>query len=175
MELAQAQVDEAIHALEAALNDPSACSRAVKECTACLKGAEMEIRASGVSGAKRDELRKWLSEKKAKVQELERQALLEQQQRAGVGGEAAAVSNAARSKNVTDRMAKQSASIAQSLATLNETEVTAGAIMSDLAVQRETIKNTNQKLQDVNADVGYSTQLLNNMKSWWKIGSIQKK
>jgi len=53
-------------------------------------------------------------------------------------------------------------------AQLAETEEVGVGVLSNLAKQKETIKNTQDNLRDVNGNLTYSNKLLNRMGKWWR-------
>ena len=53
-------------------------------------------------------------------------------------------------------------------AQLAETEEVGIGVLSNLAKQKETIKNTQGNLREVNSQLGYSNKLLNRMGKWWR-------
>lgn len=56
----------------------------------------------------------------------------------------------------------------QAHAQLAQTEEVGIGVLSNLAKQKETIKNTQANLRDVNGNLTYSNKLLNRMGKWWR-------
>lgn len=148
----------------------------LRECEAAIKGAEIEVRTSDMDQDARSKARIWLRALKTRLQSAQKQALL------GGAGATSGAGNAAgvkafkdRQVGVTERMEGQAQTLQDSLKTLRETEDQAAGIMFSLAKQKETIQSASNKVRQVDDDLSYSNKLLNNMKAWWRIGSIQEK
>jgi len=56
----------------------------------------------------------------------------------------------------------------QAHAQLAQTEEVGIGVLSNLAKQKETIKNTQANLRDANGNLTYSNKLLNRMGKWWR-------
>ncbi|GBG29494.1 Calpain-11 [Hondaea fermentalgiana] len=173
------RVETLLTQLESALASGANAEEArklVKEIETALKGAEIEVRTTSLAQETKTKARTWLRGIKARQQTAQREVLL-----SGGGANGAnkpSTANKAfreRQLGVTERMDQQTTTLADSVRTMRETEDQASSIMYSLAKQKETIQSASNKVNQVESDLSYSDKLLNNMKAWWRIGSIQDK
>lgn len=171
------RAEDSLARLDAALTENSTNANAlIQECEAAVKGAEIEVRTASASGTGQDEDKAWLRRAKARVQEAKRRVLLGVQGGAGAANTSGVAQAAmARQSALTDRMQAQADSLEQTRRTLQGAEATASVITMDLATQREQIQGISGKVDQTNADLGYSGELLKSMKTWWTFSSIQGK
>jgi len=167
--------EETLASLEEAIadnnNNDAQIPTIIADCETALKTAELEIRTSAANGdVNKQENRIWMRRMKTKLDEAKKATLLRTSSNREVDS-----TTADRYKEQTLKMQRQKEKLEEARRTLRETEDVAGGIMYDLHSQRETIKSTSAKADQVNSDLSYGNQLLTSMKSWWTFSSIQDK
>ena len=133
----------------------------LKQCEELYKRNQIEVHAYGSN----DSTKLWTQQTQNRINSIKRSLLLSHNNH----------NNSDCFSPTEMRLSAQNETLNKVCVDLHQSELTGRDILQGLNEQRDTISNVKNKTETIQSDMGYANKLLNSMKNWWQIGSINKK